>query len=103
MSGPLPPDAASPLPAVHHDPANERFELMVDGHLCVCEYRRRDGEVWFTHTEVPAALAGRGIASALVEAGLDWAREQGLKVRPLCSYVSAWMRRHPEYRDLMAP
>ena len=99
---PLPPDAASPLPPVRHVPEHERFELEVDGHLCVCEYRLRGSEVWFTHTEVPGALAGRGIASALVETGLDWARAEGLKIRPVCSYVSSWVRRHPEYKDLVA-
>jgi predicted GNAT family acetyltransferase len=55
-----------------------------------------------THTEVPPALEGRGIAAALVKAALDWARAEGLRVRPLCSYVVAYMRRHPETQDLLA-
>ena len=54
------------------------------------------------HTEVPEALAGQGVAAALVQAALAWARAEGLKVRPTCSYVAAYMRRHPETQDLLA-
>ena len=55
-----------------------------------------------THTEVPPAFEGRGIAAALVREALAWARAQGLKVWPLCSYVAVYMRRHPETQDLLA-
>jgi uncharacterized protein len=87
---------------VMHQPTLERFEAQVDGHSCVCEYRLSDGVVSFTHTEVPTALEGRGIAGALVSAALAWVRAEGLQVRPLCSYVAAYMRRHPETADLLA-
>lgn len=87
---------------VTHNAAQSRFEVTVEGRLCVCAYHLRDGEVLFTHTEVPPALQGRGIAAALVKAALDWARAQPLAVRPLCSYVAAYMRRHPQTQDLLA-
>lgn len=90
----------APLPVEHNEAAG-RFETVVDGLLSVCEYRLQGGQLLLTHTEVPPALAGRGIAAALVAANLDWARAQGLRVRPLCSYVAAYMRRHPETRDLL--
>jgi uncharacterized protein len=51
--------------------------------------------VAFTHTEVPPPLQGRGLAAALVREALAWAAAQGLLVRPLCSYVAAYLRRHP--------
>ena len=54
------------------------------------------------HTEVPAALQGQGVAAALVQAALAWARAEGLRVRPVCSYVAAYMKRHPETQDLLA-
>ncbi len=92
----------SPAVAVQHRPEASRFEAVVDGRLCVCDYRRRDGELIFTHTEVPPALSGRGIAAALVQTALDWARAEGLRVRPLCSYVAVYMRRHPQTQDLLA-
>jgi uncharacterized protein len=87
---------------VVHNEAASRFEATVDGRLSICQYRRQDGQLLLTHTEVPPALGGRGIAAALVAANLDWARAQGLRVRPLCSYVAAYMRRHPETQDLLA-
>jgi predicted GNAT family acetyltransferase len=51
----------------------------------------------FLHMGVPPALEGRGIGSALVRAGLSYAREQGYHIVPLCSFVAAYLRRHPEY------
>jgi predicted GNAT family acetyltransferase len=86
---------------VRHNAAASRFEAVVDGHLCVCAYRQQGDVLLFTHTEVAPALTGRGIAATLVAAALDWARAQGLKVRPLCSYVAAYMRRHPATQDLL--
>jgi predicted GNAT family acetyltransferase len=91
----------SNAPGVTHHAAAQRFEATVDGRLAVCDYHRADGIVHFTHTEVPAALQGRGIAAALVQAALDWARAEGLRVRPACSYVATYMRRHPQTQDLL--
>ena len=54
------------------------------------------------HTGVPRPLEGRGIAAQLVATALAWARTQGHKVKPTCSYVAAYMRRHPETQDLLA-
>ena len=67
----------------------------------MCCYRRDGPLLVLHHTEVPAALQGQGLAAQLVAAALAWAREQGLRVRPSCSYVAAYMRRHPETRDLL--
>ena len=87
---------------VLHNPAAARFEAVVDGLLCVADYRARDGVMTMHHTYVPPALEGRGIASTLVHKALDHARANGLKVRPDCSYVARWMQRHPESLDLLA-
>ena len=66
-------------------------------------YMDMDGQVMrMTHTFVHPSLEGRGIAAALVGAAFEHAREKGLKVQPLCSYVYAYMQRHPETRDLRA-
>lgn len=88
--------------AIEHDAAQGRFFTRVHGHLCVCDYRLRDGVMAMTHTEVAPELEGQGIAGELVRAALAHAREQGLKVRPLCSYVQAYIRRHPEVQSLLA-
>jgi uncharacterized protein len=87
--------------AVHHNPAASRFETTVEGHLCVCQYRVFGKTMMLTHTGVPAALRGRGIAALLVQAALDHARARQLKVRPDCSYAEVYMRRHPETLDLL--
>lgn len=84
-----------------HDAGRRCFETVVDGRRSVCAYRLHGHTMVFTHTEVPPALQGRGIAAALVAAALAHAREQGLRVRPLCSYVAVYMRRHPETLDLL--
>ena len=73
----------------------------MQGQLCIAAYRMIDGVMWLAHTEVPPHLQGRGLAAVVVRAALEHARAQGLKVRPACSYVRSYMRRHPETRDLL--
>jgi predicted GNAT family acetyltransferase len=87
---------------ITHDAQRGRFQAVVQGHLCVCDYRLRDGVMHMTHTEVAPELEGRGIAAQLVRAALAFAAAHGLKVRPLCSYVMSYMRRHPETQTLLA-
>jgi predicted GNAT family acetyltransferase len=55
---------------VVHDEANRRFEATVEGRLCVADYELRDGVMWMTHTVVPPAVGGRGIAAELVRVAL---------------------------------
>lgn len=88
---------------VRHNPAASRFEVEVAGELALAAYRREGDTLLLTHTEVPARAQGRGIAALLVRPLLDWARAEGFTVRPLCSYVAAYMRRHPETQDLLQP
>ena len=88
------------LPAIEHVPG--RFRTVVEGWTCVCDYQLEGGVMQFTHTGVPPAVEGRGIAAALVEAAFAHARAEGLKVNPICSYVRVYMRRHPETQDLLA-
>ncbi len=85
---------------VRQNPAEHRFEVTVDGHLCVAEYVQRDGEIAFTHTFVAPELRGRGIAEKLVRTALDYARAERLRVLPECSYVASFIRRHREYVPL---
>lgn len=89
-------------PAVTHNAARQRFESTVDGHLNVADYVLSNGTLVMTHTEVHPALQGRGIAASLVEQALAFARSEGLKVDPVCTYVKQYLQRHPETRDLHA-
>jgi hypothetical protein len=81
---------------VVHDQEAHRFELTVDGQQAVLDYILKDGRIIFTHTRVPPDIEGRGLGSKLVETGLDYARENGLKVKSTCWFVSKYMRLHPE-------
>ena len=88
---------------IHDNPARHRYELQTDGSLAHVEYRRGPKTIRFTHTEVPKALAGKGIGARLARHVLDAARADGLKVVPACPFIATWMKRHPEYDDLRPP
>jgi hypothetical protein len=85
-----------------HNPEAGRFEIEKDDSVAVLEYLLQEGKIVFTHTGVPPALEGQGIGSRLARAGLDHARAQGLKVVPLCSFIAAYIQKHPEYQGLLA-
>ena len=74
--------------------ATHRFEWTVDGHTA----ERFPGGIAYLHTIVPKELAGRGIGGTLVKHILDYAAAQGLKVRPDCPFVKAYIDKHPEYQ-----
>jgi len=86
--------------AVVDKPDMNRFEMAVPGGVAVATYRRAGDVLIVPHTEVPRAIEGKGYGSALVKGVLEHARAHGLKVRPLCPFVAAYMRRHPEYEDV---
>ena len=88
--------------AVRDNPERQRFELAIGNQMAVAEYRIKDGVVTFFHTEVPTALEGQGIATRLIKGALDEMRARGLKVVSRCSFVSHFLREHPDYRDLVA-
>ena len=87
---------------ISHDPVAHRFAVQVEGARCVLDYALAGGVMTITHTEVPSAVGGRGVAGELVRTALDAARAEGWKVRPACSYAAAWMERHPDYAELRA-
>jgi predicted GNAT family acetyltransferase/glutaredoxin len=91
-------------PSVADNPERSRYELRLAGALVgVAAYRLVDGELVLTHTQVDPSCEGRGFGSTLVAAALDDARERGLTVRPLCPFVAAYIRRHPELQQLVSP
>ena len=81
---------------VVHAPERSRFELARDGHTAVLTYEEGDGDVALLHTVVPPELEGGGVGSQLAQSAVRWAREQGLEVVPVCSFVRSWLERHPE-------
>lgn len=86
---------------IEHNVDEKRFQWLEDGQLCVLDYELHGDVMIITHTGVPESVGGRGIAADLARTALDTARDKGWKVRPLCSYVDAWMRRQRgAYDDL---
>jgi predicted GNAT family acetyltransferase len=78
-----------------------RFEIERDRQTAFLEYNLAGSVLQLIHTEVPRALQGMGLASELAQSALNWARERGLKVDVICESVAAYIRKHPEYVDLV--
>jgi predicted GNAT family acetyltransferase len=88
--------------AIRDNTALSRFELYVDGGTSFVSYRRADGVLFLTHTEVPRHLRQRGIGGQVVQATLEAARAQGMKVTPRCGFVARFIAEHPEFHNLLA-
>ncbi len=87
---------------VRDNPAAQRYELAIDGQIVFALYRRDGRALAIRHVEAPPALRGSGAASRLMDGVMQIARRDGLTVTPLCSYAAWWLRRHPEYADIVA-
>jgi uncharacterized protein len=91
------------MPAtVRNDPARNRYELEVEGHVAFIQYSLKPGVITLIHTEVPPELGGKGVGTALVRGALEDVRRQGLKVVVKCSFIRGFMGKHPEFNDLLA-
>src|SRR4026209_1671895 len=85
---------------VSHNEAEQRFETWIDGYLSKLDYIRDGKNFVITHVGVSPELRGQGIAGKIVEVGLEYAKENSLRVVPMCSYAAAYIRKHPEYAEL---
>ena len=90
---------------VTDNPAEHRYEARVDGALAgFAAYRFKGAHIVFTHTEVDDAFAGEGVGGVLAKGALDDVRARAEHdVVALCPFISAWIARHPDYQDLVAP
>jgi uncharacterized protein len=79
-----------------HHPAEHRFAVTQSDGEAFLSYDAAQGSATVTHTFVPPAWRGRGVAELLVRAFLDWARKEGRQVESRCSYATAFLARHPE-------
>jgi uncharacterized protein len=93
----------SPEIVVQDNSEELRYELLADGTVVgAILYRRSPPDtVALVHTEVSPSLEGRGLGARLVAGTLDDVRARGLHVVPICPFVRAYIRRHPEYGDLV--
>jgi uncharacterized protein len=85
---------------IRDNSAERRFEMDVDGQTVFAIYERRDSELVIRHVEAPPALRGTGVAGQLMRAITELARAEHRVIVPLCGYARAWLRRHPEDRNL---
>jgi predicted GNAT family acetyltransferase len=83
-------------PVVRDNADAHRFELAIDGGLVFLDYEIQGDAILLLHAETPARLRGRGLASLVTAAALDAARQRGLRVVPVCPFVAAYQRQHPE-------
>jgi predicted GNAT family acetyltransferase len=87
---------------VEHNAAQHRYELTEEGLTATADYRRNGQTLMITYVQSPPPLRGKGTAGRLMAGMLDEVRDEGLKVTPICGYAAAWIRRHPDYQDLLA-
>jgi len=83
---------------VIHNEQDLRFEIHFEGKIALVQYKLFEEGIAFLHTEVPAELEGKGIASTLAKYVLDYAAANELKVKPYCPYINAYIDKHPEYQ-----
>jgi predicted GNAT family acetyltransferase len=86
---------------VVHNISQNCFEVKLDNKKAVLNYMISNSLFILMHTEVPPAYEGRGIASGLAYAALEYARREGFKVRSYCSFTTVYIERHPAYKDLL--
>ena len=86
---------------VIHNTEHNSFEVHLDSYTAQLNYRMSGDTIIFTHTGVPSALEGRGIGSLLVKTGLEYAKNNKLKVQSLCWFVDKYIVRHAEYQQLI--
>ena len=86
---------------VFHNKGLSRFEVRLGDKMAFMDYSLEKNRIVFLHTEVPPAYEGRGIAAMMVKAAMEHARAGKLRVISLCSYVSVYLQRHPEYHHLI--
>jgi len=90
-------------PEIRDNAEAKRYELTVDGQTAVVIYNPVAGGLLITETIVPIPLEGRGIASRMAKHVLTDLRERGLVILPTCPFFAGYLKKHPEYADLVHP
>ena len=85
---------------ITHNPDKNRFETWIDGQLSKLDYSVDGDTIVMMHVGVHPAHRGQGVAGRVTQVALEYAKEKSLRVIPMCSYVGAYIRRHPEYIEL---
>ena len=80
----------------------KRFETTVEDKVAFVEYIRAENKMYLTHTEVPSELGGKGIASKMVGKVLEIIKKEDRKLVPLCPFVASYLKKHPEWQEMLA-
>ena len=92
---------------IQHDKQTDKGAfLAVDGGRTVGELTYlyiKEKTIRIDHTQVHPSQRGKGLAHRLVEAAVGYARTEGLRIVPVCSYAVADFKRHPEYANVLDP
>ena len=81
-------------PKVHDNKDDQRFELVIEGHLAFLDYERANKELRLLHTEVPPELQGRGLATQLIRHAIDTAKHEKRQIVSMCSAVDNYLAKH---------
>ncbi|HLO14222.1 MAG TPA: GNAT family N-acetyltransferase [Anaerolineales bacterium] len=85
---------------VTHNEEAHTFETWIEGHLCKLDYIQDDKNFVIAHVGVYPEFRGQGVAGKIVEAGLAYAKQNSLRVIPMCSYAAYYIRKNPQYVEL---
>jgi len=87
---------------VRHDEEQQRYVLEINGQLLgFAQYHEEGDRQIFTHTEIDDSLSGKGMGSMLVRESLDDARQRGKRIVPVCEFIGAYVKKHPDWNDLL--
>jgi predicted GNAT family acetyltransferase len=86
---------------IHNEPEC-KYEYHIDGHIAYITYDDQDGNMHLTHTIVPDALAGKGLAKQLLEDVLEQIKKDGKKAVAQCSYIVKYQEKNPDKSDIFA-
>ncbi len=73
-----------------------RYEMLVEGHLSIADYYKKDNVIAITHVEVPPALRGKGVAAQLMAAIVVDANAKKLTISPICPYAASYLQKNPQ-------
>lgn len=79
----------------------DRYEIVEDGQTVYADYRKQGERLYIDYVFSPMALRGTGASGRLMTSVAQTARDEGLKITPICGYAAAWLRRSKEFSDLV--
>lgn len=87
---------------VRHDKDQQRYVLEINGQpLGFAQYQEEGERQIFIHTEIDDSLAGQGMGSTLARESLDDARRRGKRIVPVCEFIAAYVKKHPDWNDIL--